>query len=159
MLHHAAPATQNETEVLQVLHHATRKQAAPIVFNRRWTSADLSGGAPRAAPATQNDTEPATQNETEMLQVLRLPPKMRLSLPRKMRLRCSEICTCHAKAAGAHSTQSSPDFRGPLLEVLQELDLPRKNDTEMLRVLHLPRKMRLRCSKMLHLPRKNRRRP
>ena len=37
-----------------------------------------------------------------------------LRLPRKIRLRCSKWCACHANAAGVHSTQSSPDFRGPL---------------------------------------------
>ena len=106
----AAPATQKETKVLQVLHLprkmtmrcskccATQTQPASTVLNRRRTSADLPGGAPRAAPATQN--------ETKVLQVLHLP--------RKMRLRRSKCCACHANAAGVHSTQSSPDFRGPL---------------------------------------------
>ena len=51
------------------------------VLNRRRTSADLSAGAPRAKPATQNETE-----------VLRVQ-----HLPRKMRLRCSKCCACHAK--------------------------------------------------------------
>ena len=89
----AAPATQNEIEVFQVLH----------VLNRCRTSADLPGGAQSPAPATQNEAEvlqvlhlpgkssrrlivadvpgaapsaaPATQNETEVLQVLHLPRK------------------------------------------------------------------------------------
>ena len=86
----AAPATQNDTEVLQVLNlphkltlrcsctcrqnetevlqvpttPATQKQPASIVLNRRRTSADLSGAAPNAAPAMQN--------EDEVLQVLHL---------------------------------------------------------------------------------------
>ena len=34
-----------------------KKQPASIVFNRRRTSEDLSGGAPSAALATQNDAE------------------------------------------------------------------------------------------------------
>ena len=58
---------------------AKQKQPASIVFNRRRTSADLSGGVPTAALATQN--------ETEMLRVLHLP--------RKMRRRSSKCCTCH----------------------------------------------------------------
>ena len=77
-----APATQNDAEMLRALHlprkiklrsskcctaPATQKQPAPIVLNRRQTSAELSGGAPSAAPATPN--------ETEVLQVLHLPSK------------------------------------------------------------------------------------
>ena len=82
------------------------------ILKRRRTSADLSAGAPRAKPATQNETE-----------VLRVQ-----HLPRKMRLRCSKCCAFdakwgwgapsaaprHANAASVHSTQSSPDFCGPL---------------------------------------------
>ena len=77
----AAPATQNDTEVLRRAVHATQKQPPSIVLNRRRTSADLSGAAPNAAPATQKN---------EMLGVLHLP--------RKMRLKCCSHC--HAKAAG-----------------------------------------------------------
>ena len=83
------------------------------VLNRRRTSADLSAGAPGAKPATQNETEVLRvlhlprKSETEVLQVLRLPRKAN-------GLRCSKCCACHANAAGVHSTQSSPDFCGPL---------------------------------------------
>ena len=102
------------------------------VFNRRRTSADLSAGAPCAAPATQNETEVLRvlhlprEKETEVLQVPRLP--------RKMRLRCSKCCACHADAAGVHSNYS-------ILAGLPRTSL------EVLHVLHLPQKMRLRCSK------------
>ena len=102
------------------------------VLNRRRTSADLSAGAPCAAPATQNETEVLRvlhlprKKETEVLQVLRLP--------RKMRLRCSKCCACHANAAGVHSNYS-------ILAGLPRTSL------EVLHVLHLPQKMRLRCSK------------
>ena len=149
------------------------------------TSADLSWGVPRAAPATQNDTE--------VLQVLRLPRKRSrrpqysivagllrtsldvlrvLHLPRKMRRRCSKCCACHANAAGAHNTQSSPDFRGPFWRWLQVLHLPSKmslslsgcapraapatqNDTEVLQVLRLPlkRSRRPQYSIVARLPR------
>ena len=71
-------------------------QPASTVLNCRRTYADISGGAPRAVPATQ----------TEVLQVLRLR--------RKMKLRCFKCCVCHANAARVHSIQSSPDFNGPL---------------------------------------------
>ena len=62
-----------------------------------------------------------------------------LHLPRKMKLRSSKCCTCHAKAAGAHTTQSSPGGAPSAAPATH-------NGTEMLRVLHLPRKMRLTCS-------------
>ena len=132
-------------EVLRVLH-LPRKISAPATqtkpaCNRRRTSADLSGGAPRAAPARQNETEVLQvlrlpgKNETEVLQVLRLPRRRSrrpqysvvagllrtslevlrvLHLPRKMRLKCFKCCACHANTAGVHSIQSSRDFRGPL---------------------------------------------
>ena len=60
----AAPATQNEPEVLQVLRLPHKNEAAPKVINCR-RSADLFEGAPSAAPATQN--------EPEVLQVLAAP--------------------------------------------------------------------------------------
>ena len=104
----AAPATQNETEVL----HCLAKKPAPIAFNRRRTSADLSGGTPSAAPATQNETE-VLQKQPDAHST-ESSPDFRGPL-----LRYSECCTCHAKwdwgppkAAGAHSTQSSPGLRG-----------------------------------------------
>ena len=146
------------------------------VLNRRRTSADLSAGAPCAAPATQNETEVLQvlrvprEKETEVLQVLRLP--------RKMRLRCSKCCACHANAAGVHSNYSIlAGLPRTSLEVLHVLHLPQKmrlrcskccachanaagglsnysilaglprTSLEVLHVLHLPRKMRLRCSK------------
>ena len=82
-LEHTSAATQNETEVLRVLHQPRkmrlrcstevlqvlrlpRKGSRRPVLNRRRAPADLSGGAPRAAPATQN---------AEVLQVLHLPCK------------------------------------------------------------------------------------
>ena len=83
-----------------------------------------------------------------------------LHLPRKKGLTCFKCCTCHANAAGVHSTQSSPDFCGPLwrcsaraalaaqneTEVLQVLPPATQNET-VLQVLRLPRKMRLTCFK------------
>ena len=96
----AAPATQNETEVLQV-------QRLP---RKKW-----NWGAPSAAPATQNDTEVLQglrlprkrtrrpQYSIIVLRVLHLPRtslevlRVLLHLPRKMTLRCSECCTCHAQ--------------------------------------------------------------
>ena len=42
----AAPATQNECEVLQVLRLPRKNEAAPKVINCRRTSADLYEGAP-----------------------------------------------------------------------------------------------------------------
>ena len=53
----ATLATQNEPDVLQVLHLPRKNEAAPKVINCRGTSADLYEGAPSAAPATQNDPE------------------------------------------------------------------------------------------------------
>ena len=121
----AAPAIENEPEMLQVLHlprktnlrcskcctcHAKRawcskcctchtKAATSIVLTCRRTFADLSGGAASAAPATEN--------EPGMLQVLRLPRKTSRS--------CSKCCTCHAKAAGVlvlTCRRTSSDFWG-----------------------------------------------
>ena len=57
----AAPTTQNEPDMLQVLLQ---------------TSADLYEGAPNAAPATQN--------KPEMLQVLRLPRKTNEAAPKSI---------------------------------------------------------------------------
>ena len=103
------------------------KAPASIVLTCRRTSA---GGAASAAPATQNDTE--------VLQVLRLP--------RKTSLRYSKCCTCHAKAAGVHTTHLSPDFRGPLWRCSEGCTCHGKR-AGMLQVLRLPRKTSLRCSK------------
>ena len=137
---------------------ATQTQPASRVLNPRRTSADLS---PRAALAAQKgdggapSAAPATQNETDVLQVLRLPRKHSrrpqysilaglprtslevlhlLHLPQKMRLRCSKCWACQANAAGIYSNYS-------ILAGLPRTSL------EVLHVLHLPRKMRLRCSK------------
>ena len=127
----AAPAMQNDAEMVRVLHlprkmrlrcteccSCTQKQPASIVLNHRRTFADVSRGAPSAAPATHN--------ETEVIQVLHLPRKSSrrpyctchakaagVHSICKMTLRCSKCCTCHAKAACVHSIQSSPDFRRP----------------------------------------------
>ena len=96
--HHAAPATQNELEMLQVLR-------VPRKTTRRPKSSLVAG-----LPLTS----------MKVLQVLHLP--------RKTNLRCSKCCACHAKRAGgapsaapatqkrrgAQSHHSSPDFRWPL---------------------------------------------
>ena len=65
-----------------------------FLFSRRYARSSLRPSRPGRA---------ATQNEANMLQVLQLP--------RKRRLLCSKCCACHAKRAGAQSTQLSPDFR------------------------------------------------
>ena len=86
----AAPATQNEPEVLQVLHlprktswRGSKCCACHAKTKRRPTTLPQTSmeGAPSAAPATQN--------EPEVLQVLHLP--------RKTSRRCSKCCACHAK--------------------------------------------------------------
>ena len=101
----AAPATQNEPEMLQVLR-LPRK-------TRRRPKASLVAGLPPTS--------------MKVLQVLRLPRKTRrrpkaslvarllptsmkvlqvLLLPRKTNLRCSKCCACHAKWAGDAATQN-----------------------------------------------------
>ena len=139
------------------------KQPASIVLNRRWTSAGLSGDAPSAAPAKQN--------ETEVLQVLHLPRKSSrpIVFNRCWTFRGPSVHVyanpSHAKAAGAHSTHSSLDFRGPLWRQPAPTVLNRRrtfadrsggaprpapatlHETEELQVLRLPGKMTLRSSK------------
>ena len=67
----AAPAAQNEPEVLQVLHLHANGGAPSAAL------ATENNGAPNAAPAAQNEPDVlhATQNEPEVLQVLRIPRK------------------------------------------------------------------------------------
>ena len=76
---------------------ATQNDPAPKVITRRRTSADLYEGAPSAAPCHAKTN-------------------LRCSncLPRKTSRRCSKCCACHAKRRGAQSHHSSPDFRSPL---------------------------------------------
>ena len=81
----AAPATQNEPKMLQVLR-LPRK-------TRRLPKASLVARLPPTS-----------------MEVLRVLP-----LPRKTSRRCSKCCACHAKRDGTQKHHSSPDFRRPLL--------------------------------------------
>ena len=104
----AAPATQNEPEVLQVLRLLCKTRRRPFAsLVARFPPTSNYEGAPNAAPPS---TAPATQNEPEVLQGLRLPRKTRqrpfaslvaglpptsmkvqvLRLPRKTSLKCSK---------------------------------------------------------------------
>ena len=115
----AAPATQNEPEVLRVLRLPRKTGPRPfasLVARLPPTSmkvlhacharslkcskccachAGRAWSAPSAAPATQNEAVPiriiCRRTSMNVLKVLRLP--------HKPSLRCSECCTCHAKQA------------------------------------------------------------
>ena len=133
----AAPVAQNETRVFQVPQigweapstwRATQnestchaKAAGPECNGRRITKWDWCSkcctcqakwdwGAPSATPATQKQQAPIALNARRTSADI----SGVLHLPRNMRLRCPKCCTCHAKAARAYCTQSSPDFRWPL---------------------------------------------
>ena len=135
----AAPATQNEPEVVQVLHlphktnmrcsrrcachtkpaggapgaaPATQNDAAPKVITRRRTSADLYEGGPSAAPATQKRTWGAPSSA---------PATQNDAVPKVITRRRTSAVLYEFK-------------------VLQVLHLPRKNEHEVLQVLRLPRK-------------------
>ena len=92
----AAPAMENEPEVLQVLRLPRKKRA---------------GGAQSTAPAMQNAGLPRTS--LKVLQVLAC---------HNTNLRCSKCCTCHAKRGGAQSH----GLPRTSVKVLQVLRLPRK---------------------------------
>ena len=134
----AAPATQNKPEVLQVPRlprKTTRRPKSSLgawlpltsmkVLQRKTNlrccacHAKQAGGAPSAAPATQNDAAPKviTRRLTSADLYEGAPrqnePKV-LRLPRKTSRRCSKCCACHAKRRGAQSHHSSLDFRWPL---------------------------------------------
>ena len=179
----AAPATQNELEMLQVLRLPRKTRRRPKA------SSSLVARFPPTSMKVLQVLALATQNEPEVLQVLRLP--------RKTSRRCSKCCGCHAKRGGAQKHHSSPDFRRPprrcskccachannkpemlqalrlpcktrrhpkaspvaklpptSMKVLQVLRLPRKNEPEMLQVLRLPRKNEPDMLQALRLPRK-----
>ena len=94
----AAPATQNEPEVRQVLplpRKTTRRPKSPVVT-----------GLPLTSMKVLQVLHRSRKNEPEVLLVLRMP--------RKTSRRCSKCCACHAKRRGAQSPQLSPDFRWPL---------------------------------------------
>ena len=152
VLQSAAPAAQNEPEVLQVKRLPGK--------TRRRPNASLVPGLPRTSVKVLQSATPATQNEPEVLQVMRLPRKTRrrpnaslvpallrtsvkvlqvLHPPRKPNLRCFKCCTCHAKRAG-DAPSAAPATQ---------------NKSEVLQVLHLPRKTRRRpnASLVAGLPR------
>ena len=112
--------------------HAKAAGVHAIVLSCRRTSADLSGGAPSAAPAKASGVVLTCRQTSADL------------------WRCCKCCTCHTKAAGVHSIHFSPNFRRELLptclEVLRAAPAW-QNEPEVLQVLHLPRKTSLRCSK------------
>ena len=175
----AASATQDEPEVLQVLH-LPRK---PSLRCSKCCSchAKRAGGAPNlprknpAAPKVFNCRRAFADFYRKVLQVLRLPrknePEVLQAPPKSNRLspdfrgplgRCSKGRTCHAKRAGgapsaAPATQNEP-------EVLQ---VPRKNEAA-------PKVFNCRCGlydskrctchakqvlQVLRLPRKTKRHP
>ena len=123
----AAPATQNEPEVLQVLRLPLPNEAAPIRIARRQTSADLydrcsrvlrlpcktslrcskccachtkrTWGAPSAAPAMQNELEgvPSAAPATQNQAEVLQVACARGQTSKRPLWRCSKGCACHAK--------------------------------------------------------------
>ena len=138
----AAPATQNEPEVLQVLH-LPRKTG--------WRCSNCCACHAKRGGAQNNQLSPGFGGP-EGFQVL--------NLPRKTSLRCSKCCTCHTKRAGgapsaAPATQSEAAPKvincrracADLYEGAPSAAPATQNETEVLQVLQVPRRMSLRCSK------------
>ena len=94
----AAPATQSEPEVLQVLRlpRKTSRRCSKCCACHKKTTRHRKSSIVDGLPRTS----------MKVLQVL--------GLPRKTSRRCSKCCACHTKRSSAQSHQSSPDFCGPL---------------------------------------------
>ena len=168
----AAPAMQNEPEVLKLLHVPRKTSLRCSKFcacHAKW-----AGGAPSAAPATQkrggaqkHHSSPDFRRplwSVKVLQVLRLPRKTCPKCSKccvcyaKRAWGCSKCCACHAKKrGGTQKHHSSPDFRRPLWRCSKCCACHAKrawgapsaapatqNKLEVLQLLRLPRKTRRR---------------